>query len=382
MITWINMLCSQHVCPSWTCCVQVTPRDESSVPVCSPLARVDAHRGFVSSLKFSPLSVGGGLLASAGNDHAVRVWRVSTGGLLSGASMDRVWESSASPDAGGHVGAVSALAWVGPTDDGTAAQLFSGSWDGTLKCWQGEKPQLHYGASGDSAASLAGSAGNGGAAPLATLKGHTARVTAVEAAPGGHVVISTSADFTARLWRRHDPFVCLAVYRATASDGVLTSISVGRTIFVTGSESGGILVWPLRSAADAPASGRSSRDSLVDNGSSATVAHPSRVDFSAGILGELPAGGLRLPAPPTGVSETAQPLPRTSVHRASYARLRSDPAQVAGVQSGTGSEERGSGAAEPSASRAREGDDAAAGDADHHTGSDHSAASKAPLLGR
>lgn len=355
------------------------------MPVCSPLARVDAHRGFVSSLKFSPLSVGGGLLASAGNDHAVRVWRVSTGGLLSGASMDRVWESSASPDAGGHVGAVSALAWVGPTDDGTAAQLFSGSWDGTLKCWQGEKPQLHYGTSGDSgsAASLAGSgAGTGGAAPLATLKGHTARVTAVEAAPDGHVIVSTSADFTARLWRRHDPFVCLAVYRATASDGVLTSISVGRTIFVTGSESGGILVWPLRSAAaDAPAPGRSSRDSLVDNGSSASVAHPSRVDFSAGILGELPAGGLRLPVLPTSGSEMAQAPPRTGIHRASYARLRSDPAQVAGVQSGTGSEELGSGAAEPSASRAREGDAAASGDADH-TGSDHSAASKAPLLGR
>jgi len=86
-----------------------TPRDESAVRTVSPLARVDAHRGFVSRLGLSPLSVGGGLLASAGNDHAVRVWRVSTGSLLSSAGMERLWESSAAPDAGGHVGAVSAL---------------------------------------------------------------------------------------------------------------------------------------------------------------------------------------------------------------------------------------------------------------------------------
>lgn len=125
--------------------------------------------------------------------------------------------------------------------------LFSG----TLKCWQAEKPVLRA-ASGEAPA---------GAVPVATLNGHTSRVTAIEAAPGGHIVVSTSADFTARLWRRCEPFTCIAICRATPSDGVLTSLSVGQTTFVTGSESGGILVWPLRSAAQA-AGGAASRRAL------------------------------------------------------------------------------------------------------------------------
>ena len=231
------------------------PREESAVPVCAPLVRCDAHQGFVSCLRFSSLSIGGGLLASAGNDHAVRVWRVSMGGLLGRTSLERVWESCAAPEAGGHVGAVSALAWVDALQETTAAGalLFSGSWDGTLKCWEAERP-LQRLRSGEAVV---------GAVPLATLNGHSSRITAVEA--GGHVVVSTSADFTARLWRRYDPFVCLAIYHASVSDGVLTSLSVGRTIFVTGSESGGVLVWPLRAVPE-----------KRENGSG-SLTHPDRV---------------------------------------------------------------------------------------------------------
>lgn len=187
--------------------------------------------------------------------------------------MERVWESSSAPEAGGHAGAVSALAWVGAADDGTPAQLFSGSWDGTVKCWQAEKPQLHGRAGGEA-----------GAAPLATLAGHASRVTAVEADPDGHVVVSTSADFTARIWRRYSPFVCLSVYRGTASDGVLTSLSVGRSVFVTGSESGGILVWPLRPPGVGVAG---SAAALRDSGSS--LDGPERVVV----------GGMGLPDAPT-----------------------------------------------------------------------------------
>jgi WD40 repeat protein len=222
--------------------------------VFAPIARVDAHKGHVTSLQFSSLEAGN-LLATASNDHQVKVWRVTSG--LTGVGLAEVW-ASGSQASGGHSSSVSALGW-GRGGVDTSQLLFSGSWDMSVKVWSGVTPKkvTHRDYKDISLeSSIAGEI-----SPLRTLLGHAARVTGVAVAPAGDVLVSVSADQTARLWRLRDSFSCIATYFASPSDGVFSSVSIGSHVFVTGSDAG-MQVWPLR-----PNGPFATRFSVNENGS-------------------------------------------------------------------------------------------------------------------
>lgn len=302
--------------------VTLGPRDEAAIPTIYPLATVDAHRCHINSLAFSAPEAGG-LLATAGNDHRVSVWKVTTG-MTGGVGLSEVWTSGAS-GSGGHSSSVAKVAWGRGADVATQQLLFSAGWDATVKVWSGCKPLkrsaavgsmlLGPGGAGSGAAGTAGApasplppiatvlggdygsdgmaAGGSGdeIVPLRTLTGHTARVTSLDVAPLGDVLVSVSADMTARLWRIRDPFPCIAVFHAASrGDGVLTSVSVGNHVFVTGSdENGMICVWPLRPTG--PLASRFITNGLPGGGGGAGVVDGGGAAGAAAVLPSLPAAG-------------------------------------------------------------------------------------------
>ena len=195
--------------------VPTSPRDESSVPVHRPSASIEAHVGHVTDLRFS-FTASESLLASGGNDHAVKVWRIKSGVL--GKSINKVWQVEPGNE-GCHTGAVSAVTW-GKNSSGNI--MFSAGWDKVIKVWDGTNGQL-----------------------LKSLHGHTSRVTDLDTSKGGEVVVSVSADFTARVWSAAAPFACLARYATLTGDGGLGAVSAGTKKFVTASDSGVLRVWAL-----------------------------------------------------------------------------------------------------------------------------------------
>jgi WD40 repeat protein len=198
-------------CPS----VPTAPREEYSVPVHTPSARIEAHVGHVTDLRFS-FTASEALLASGGNDHAVKVWKIKRG--LLGQSISKVWQNEPGND-GCHTGAVSAVTW-GKNASGNT--MFSAGWDKVIKVWDGSTGRL-----------------------LKTLPGHTSRVTDLDTSKGGELVVSVSADFTARVWSTADPFSCMARYATLTGDGGLSAVSAGIKKFVTASDSGVLRVWAL-----------------------------------------------------------------------------------------------------------------------------------------
>ncbi|RHZ01637.1 hypothetical protein DYB37_012851 [Aphanomyces astaci] len=188
---------------------------EEEVKSLTPSKRVESpHEGHVFDLAFSSPASGGEhpRLASCGNDHSIKIWR------LNGRSLSEVAHLR---DA--HASAVSCLAWGRLA---SSSLLFSGGWDQTVKVWD---------LSNESRAP---------SGPVGTLQGHKGRLSKLRVSNDGSVLVSTSADGVAMLWQATAPFQLLCTYVGT-DDGGISSLAMGQSIFATGYDDGMIKVWPL-----------------------------------------------------------------------------------------------------------------------------------------
>ena len=203
------------------------------------LRTLKGHAWLVSSVAFAP---DGTLLASGSCDKTVRLWRSSDGTLLGSlAHPDWVWSVAFAPDGtllatGSQDGRV--RLWQMPGGDllrtleghagavlGVAfapdgKTLASGSSDGTVRLW---------------------SVAEGGL--LRTLAGHRAEVTGVAFAPGGKTLASSSADRTARLWRVEDGLLAGTLMHRAPAQGV--AFAGDGTLLAVGVQDGTVQLWQV-----------------------------------------------------------------------------------------------------------------------------------------
>ncbi|WP_158880378.1 WD40 repeat domain-containing protein [Amycolatopsis anabasis] len=134
-------------------------------PLATPLS---GHTGSVYWTSFSP---DGNLLASAGNDHTVRLWDV----------RDRAHPRPLGPPLTGHTGWVSSAVF---SPDGRT--LITAGDDHTIRLWNITDP-AHP-------------------APLRTpLTSENGTIYTATASPGGHLLATANDDRTVRLWNFSDP---------------------------------------------------------------------------------------------------------------------------------------------------------------------------------
>ncbi len=125
-------------------------------PCCSLLGSLSGHTRAVLAIAFSP---DGKILATGSDDNTIKLWKVSTGQLITTLL--------------GHSWSVVAIAFT--TDSET---VISASWDKTIKLWRVSTAE-----------------------ELATLFGHVDSVSAVAVSQVAQLIASGSKDKTIKLWQ-------------------------------------------------------------------------------------------------------------------------------------------------------------------------------------
>jgi WD40 repeat protein len=188
-----------------------------------PAVEVNRHDGHVTGVAFSQATGADScFLASCSTDHSVAVWRLAGAG--SGPAAPRLQPVWFCP--GAHESVVSSICWGRGEESGST--LFSCGWDATIKVWGATMP-----ADGKDR-TVSGA--------TRTLRGHETRVASCSVSLDGVHLVSVSSDCKALLWRAGGGFELLCAY---SFPGPVSAVVAANDFFVTGSESGMIIVWPV-----------------------------------------------------------------------------------------------------------------------------------------
>jgi len=180
---------------------------DSAVQVRPKLTR-ECHSSHITAMAFSQ-GLDGDYLATGGADHSLMVWKVRDG-----IKCNKHWECY---DAHEHV--VSSVCW-GKVQ--SAKLLMSGSWDFSVKVWDVD---------------------GGGRACERTLRGHTGLVSGLEVTDNGSALLSSAWDCTVRMWSLEGQMHCLCQY-LLPGQCPLNSISCSGTEFVVGAHDGMLHCMP------------------------------------------------------------------------------------------------------------------------------------------
>ncbi|WP_437605375.1 WD40 repeat domain-containing protein [Sorangium sp. So ce834] len=184
-----------------------------------------AHPQGVNAVAFS---ADGGLLASGGADHAVKIWSTRTGALLR--------------DLIGHTASVVAVAFPPGLD-----RVVSAGADGTVRIWNVRTGEL-----------------------VKTLGGHREGVTALALSPDGKTAVAASRDRRVRAWRL-DGAWSATLWKVSSAVRSAAFSPDGKIVFL-GQEKGSISTWD-------PESGRA-----------LGAYHDDKSTFGVAEIGALPGG--------------------------------------------------------------------------------------------